>query len=305
MADQSQTFTYLRRRFHEAGIRPQTRHGQNFLIDLNIVRLIANAAKLDAHDVVLEIGTGTGSLTSLLAPQAGHVITVEIDPQMVALAAEELHRFPNVQQLSMDALKGKNAISPIVLDTVRDAMSRIPDARFRLVANLPYNVATPILSNLLACELPPYSMTATIQKELADRIVAEPGTKDYGSLALWIQAQCDTQIVRVLPPTVFWPKPKVFSAIVHIVRNETKRSQIADLSFYHRFVRLLFLHRRKFLRSELLAISKSLVELMGCRLLGKNEVDAILASQSLDPQIRAEQLELTQVLRLVDAVRTA
>ncbi|MDO4558705.1 MAG: 16S rRNA (adenine(1518)-N(6)/adenine(1519)-N(6))-dimethyltransferase RsmA, partial [Planctomycetia bacterium] len=259
--------------------------------------------ELSARDVVLEVGTGTGSLTSQLALRAGRVVTVEIDPQMFALAMEELHRFPNVRQLSMDALKGKNAISPVVLDAVREAMSLVPDARFRLVANLPYNVATPILSNLLACEIPPCSMTVTIQKELADRIVAVPGTKDYGSLALWVQAQCDTQVIRVLPPTVFWPKPKVTSAIIHVVRNEVKRSQIVDLAFYHRFVRALFLHRRKFLRSQLCAATKMIAEQTGFRSLEKDEVDILLNECSLDPQIRAEQLDLATVRSLGDALR--
>ena len=305
MGASNQTYTWLRRRFDEAGIRPQTRHGQNFLIDLNIVRLIASSAELSTRDVVLEVGTGTGSLTAILARQAGAVVTVEIDSSMFALAAEELHRLPNVRQLHMDALAGKNEMAPEVLEAVREAMARVPDARFRLVANLPYNVATPILSNLLACDIPPDSMTATIQKEVADRIVAEPGTKEYGSLALWMQSQCDTSIVRVLPPTVFWPKPKVHSAIVRIVRSPEKVAKIADLAFYHRFVRSIFIHRRKFLRAELLAATKTLADLCGGRMLEKPAVDELLARLEIDPHVRAEQLDLATMLRLAEATAAA
>ncbi len=301
MSVNSQTYSYLRRRFEEAGILPQSRHGQNFLIDLNIVRLIASSAKLDKQDVVLEVGTGTGSLTAMLAQQAAAVVTVEIDPQMFSMASEELQYLPNVLMLPQDALKGKNELSPTVLDAVQKALDHIPNARFKLVSNLPYNVATPILSNLLACRIPPVSMTATIQKEVADRIVAVPATKDYGSLALWMQAQCDTEIIRVLPPTVFWPRPKVFSAIVHIVRNEEKLGNIPDLPFYHRFIRTLFLHRRKFLRSELLAASKTLNP---DKAFSKSDVDALLTELNLEPMLRAEQLELPTVLRLCDAMRS-
>src|SRR5947208_9407595 len=126
-------------------------------------------------------------------------------------------------------------------------MAAHPGSQFKLVANLPYNIATPILSNLLLADPLPVSLTATIQKELADRIVARPGTKDYSALSIWMQALCAMEVVRELGPQVFWPRPKVHSAIIHIVLNPAKRAALSDLPFFHAFVRGLFFHRRKFL----------------------------------------------------------
>jgi 16S rRNA (adenine1518-N6/adenine1519-N6)-dimethyltransferase len=292
-----QTLSFLMRRFNEAGIRPHNKFGQNFLIDLNLLHLLFESAEIGRNDVVLEVGTGTGSLTALLAQRAAAVVTVEVDPQMFQLAGEELHRFDNVVMLHMDALKNKNQIRPEVLDVVRSQLDAAPGRRFKLVANLPYNIATPILSNLLAWERPPCSMTATIQKELGERIVARPGTKDYSALSVWIQAQCQVEILRILPPEAFWPRPKVSSAFVQIKLDEDWRGRIPDLAFFQVFVRSMFLHRRKFLRSQLLSAVKGKLE--------KPEIDLILARQNLSGSARAEQLDVDAMLGLCEAVRTA
>ncbi|MFM7741832.1 MAG: ribosomal RNA small subunit methyltransferase A, partial [Planctomycetota bacterium] len=184
-----QTISYLRRRFGQVGLEPNARHGQNFLIDLNLIEILAEAADIGPQDVVLEIGTGMGSLTALLAEKAGKVVTVEIDQHLHQLAREELEQYDNVVMIKQDALKNKNHFAQPVLDTVRAALESVPSAQFKLAANLPYNIATPIISNLLICELPPpISMTVTIQKELADRIMAAPNSKDYGALSVWIQS---------------------------------------------------------------------------------------------------------------------
>lgn len=290
-----QTLSFLMRRFEEAGIRPHNKFGQNFLIDLNLLHLLFESAKVGQNDVVLEVGTGTGSLTALLAQRAAAVVTVEIDPQMFQLAGEELHRFDNVVMLHLDALKNKNQINPVVLDTVRSQLAAAPGRRFKLVANLPYNIATPILSNLLASDIPPCCMTATIQKELGERIIARPGTKDYSALSIWIQAQCQTEILRILPPEAFWPRPKVSSAFIQITLDEDWRGRIPDLAFFQNFVRSMFLHRRKFLRSQLLSAVKDKLD--------KPEVDTILAQQNLSGSARAEQLDVDAMLGLCEAVR--
>ncbi len=140
----NQTISFLSRRFDEAGIKLQHRHGQNFLIDLNLQRLIVDSAKLGAFDVVLEVGTGTGALTALMAERAAAVVTVEIDSQLYQLASEELFGLDNVTMLQQDALYNKNTISPAVLDAVREKLAGHPGRQFKLVANLPYSVATPI-----------------------------------------------------------------------------------------------------------------------------------------------------------------
>ncbi|NQU26094.1 MAG: ribosomal RNA small subunit methyltransferase A, partial [Candidatus Nealsonbacteria bacterium] len=185
-SSENQTLTFLKRRFREAGIRPHTKFGQNFLIDLNLQRVLLDAAKLEPDDVVLEVGTGTGSLTVLMAATAAAVVTVEIDRQLSQLAGEELLGLDNVTMLLVDALKNKNCLNPVVLDAVAEKLDAAPGRRLKLVSNLPYNVATPIISNLMALDHPPHSMLVTIQKELADRIVASPGNKDYAALSIWL-----------------------------------------------------------------------------------------------------------------------
>ena len=291
-----QSISFLRRRFREAGIQPVTRHGQNFLIDLNLQRLLVDSAQLESRDVVLEVGTGTGALTALAAEKAGAVITVEIDRAMHQLATEHLYEYPNVTMLLQDALKNKNTYDAAVIETVQEQLATIPDARFKLVANLPYNIATPVLSNLLSTPVVPELMIATIQKELADRISAKPNTKDYNALSIWMQSQCRTETIRVMSPSVFWPKPKVTSAIVSITVDESLRSRIPDRKFFHEFVRAIFLHRRKFLRSVVLSALKKTE-------ITKPEVDEIYASLDFGPDTRAEQLDVPTMLALSEAVR--
>ncbi|MCC6493472.1 MAG: ribosomal RNA small subunit methyltransferase A [Pirellulales bacterium] len=290
-----QTKTFLLERFREMGIRPATRHGQNFLIDLNLHRLIVDSAELTEQDVVLEVGTGTGAITALVAERAGAVVTVEIDGHLFELASEMLLDRPNVRMLNLDALKNKNRFNPAVRDAVGEALGAAPGRRLKLVANLPYNIATPVLSNLLAWEYTPHSMVATIQKELADRIVARPWSKDYGALSVWMQCQADVEIVRIMAPSVFWPAPKVDSAIVRIVVDPARRAAVPDLHFFHDFTKAIFLHRRKFLRANVVSALKQVLE--------KSEVDEILGIMGFADDARTEQLDVSTLLRLTELVR--
>jgi 16S rRNA (adenine1518-N6/adenine1519-N6)-dimethyltransferase len=292
-----QTLSYLQDKFRRAGVLPQIRFGQNFLIDLNLIDLIMRTAELSTKDVVLEIGTGMGSLTTKMALYAGSVVTVEIDPMMAQLAKEELAPYGNVTILQRDALRNKNNLHDEVLETVRQKMSAIPGSRFKLVANLPYNVATPIISNLLQVEPLVDKMVVTIQKELAERIAAKPKTKDYSALSIWIQSQCDVEIVRVMPPSVFWPRPKVDSAILSITPNANLRARVVDLEYFHQTVRALFFHRRKFLRGVVVSAMKDK--------LSKERVDQLLLEANLDANSRAEELPVEQIIDLVDRLRIA
>jgi 16S rRNA (adenine1518-N6/adenine1519-N6)-dimethyltransferase len=285
------------KRFQEAGVTIKGKHGQNFLVDLNLLRILVASARLEPIDVVLEIGTGTGSLTSLVAPQVAAMITVEIDPQMFQLASEELYQLPNVTMLQLDALKNKSTFDERILEAIREKLAEVPGGQFKLVANLPYNVATPIISNLLLAPIVPRSMTITIQKELGDRINAVPSTKDYSALSIWMQSQCRVEWVRTLPPNVFWPKPKVHSAILHLEVDDALRGRISDLVFFHQFTRSMFFHRRKYLRSQLLSAAGEGFD--------KPRIDAILAAQGLAPELRAEQLSVEQMIALAEAVLQA
>ncbi|MGD9634976.1 MAG: 16S rRNA (adenine(1518)-N(6)/adenine(1519)-N(6))-dimethyltransferase RsmA [Pirellulales bacterium] len=292
-----QTKSFLLERFREMGIAPATRHGQNFLIDLNLVDLIVKSAELGPQDVVLEVGTGTGSLTAMMARLAAAVVTVEIDGHLFELASEQLIDFPHVTMLKLDALRNKNNFDERVMEAVGERLDEGPGRRFKLVANLPYNIATPVISNLLFAPHVPHSMVVTIQKELADRMTAAPSTKDYSALSVWIQSQCNVELVRVLPPSVFWPAPKVNSAIIRITVDPERRARIPDLKYFHQFVKAIFIHRRKFLRANVVPAMK--------RHLTKDQVDAILDEMGFAADTRTEQLDVDTLLALTEKVRAA
>ena len=290
-----QTLSFISKSLERAGLHPKTKYGQNFLVDLNLLDILIKGSDIQKTDVVLEVGTGMGSLSKLMAPLAGAIVTVEIDRDLQALAAKELRGLKNITMLSCDALRNKNHMREDVLVAVRETLASIPNSRFKLVANLPYNVATPIISNLLTVDPFPDRMVVTIQKELAQRIVAEPGCKDYSALTIWMQSLCDCEILRILPPSVFWPSPKVDSAIIRVTPHAAKRSRIVDLEYYHSRLRALFFHRRKFLRSQLFTATQED--------LSKLQIDEILEKLGLAPNLRAEQLSVEQIIELLEATR--
>ena len=282
-------------RFETLGVHPRGKLGQNFLIDLNLLHLLHQSAELDENDVVLEVGTGTGSLTGAMAQEAAVVVTVEVDSVMHEMAKQEHWDKNNIRFLFADILENKNRLNRHVLEVVREELGKSPERRFKLCANLPYQIATPLMSNLLLTDVPPYSMTVTIQKEVGDRIVAKPGKKDYGALAVWMQAQCDCHIIRIMPPSVFWPRPKVDSAIVQLKYNQKKRDRIPNLPFFHDFVRALFFHRRKYIRSVLCSAFKGRLD--------KETVDKVLEESRLTGEIRAETLSVREILALSERFR--
>ncbi|MDR0328936.1 MAG: 16S rRNA (adenine(1518)-N(6)/adenine(1519)-N(6))-dimethyltransferase RsmA [Planctomycetaceae bacterium] len=297
--DQSQTRSYLMKKFEAMGIRPQTRLGQNFLIDLNLLRLLHESGNITKNDVILEVGTGTGSLTAPMADKAAVVITAEVDPVMQNLAKQELFGRENIRFVKIDILKNKNRLREEVLELVREELAKPGEdgerRQFKLVANLPYSVATPLISNLLLIDTPPSLMCVTIQKELADRITAKPRSKDWGALSLWIQSQCQAEIVRIMQPTVFWPRPKVESAIIRLTLDPKRRNKIPDLKFFNEFCRAIFFHRRKFLRAELCSAFKQTIP--------KERIDEIMDEMQFDTTTRAETLPLKTMQRLCELCR--
>lgn len=298
MDQHRQTASYLSKRLAAAGLRPVSRFGQNFLVDLNLIDLIARSADLRKTDVVLEVGTGIGSLTTRLSDQAGAVLSIEIDANLHQLASEELEGRLNVRLIHGDALRNKNTLRADLMVQIRDAMARIgEEARFLLVSNLPYNIATPIISNLLHESPPPEAMVVTIQKELADRMIAQPSTKDYSALSVWIQSLCKCEVIRILQPNVFWPRPNVQSAIIRLDSVPEWRDKFVDIDYFHKTVRSLFFHRRKFLRSVVISAMKGR--------LSKAEVDDVLSKHGYDETARAEELSVERIQELAESLRLA
>jgi 16S rRNA (adenine1518-N6/adenine1519-N6)-dimethyltransferase len=278
--------------FEQHGFHPRTDLGQNFLIDLNIIEFIVREAQLGPDDVVLEVGAGTGGMTAFLAQQAGDVVSVEVDTNMHRLAQSVVGSYSNVTLLHTDALKNKNTLSPIVLDEVQRKLNVSPNRRLKLVSNLPYSVATPVVSNLVATDLPWIAMIITIQKELGQRMAAKPGRNHYGALSAWLQAQCRVKILKTLPPSVFWPRPKVNSAVVRILPHAERRKHIVDREFFHDFVRRVFHQRRKFMRSVIVGMYR--------KQLPKSEVDEILTALEIPPQARAEETPVETLVALAN-----
>lgn len=292
-----QTQSHLKQLFESRGVSPRKILGQNFLIDLNLLDFIVAEARLGPDDVVLEIGSGTGSMTAMLAEEAGAVISVEVDPVMHALACEAVADFDNVTLLRGDALKNKNHFSADVLQAIDEKLSERPGLGLKLIANLPYVIATPVVSNLVATELPWRSMVVTIQWELGQRMAARPGKSTYGALSVWLQSQCRVKTLKRLAPSVFWPRPKVQSAIVRLLPDPQRRKRILDRSFFHDFVRRLFHHRRKLLRGVLVGMYR--------KQLSKPDVDAILAPFQFSETVRAEELDVDTLVTLSGAFKAA
>ena len=289
-----QTRSYLMDLFKRHGFNPRTDLGQNFLIDLNIVEYIVQHAHINQHDVVLEVGAGTGGMTTFLAQNAAHVVSVELDSNMYGLAFEATESFSNVTLLNVDVLERKNRISPLVLHEVEQELAKSPKRKLKLVSNLPYNIATPLVSNLVATELDWERMVITIQLELGQRMVAVPRNSHYGSLSVWLQSQCYVKLLKRLKPNAFWPRPKVNSAIMRLVPNSRGKQDILNRSFFLDFLRRLFHLRRKYLRSVVVGMYR--------KQLDKPQLDGILQQCELPEGIRAEQLEVAQLVNLSNQI---
>jgi 16S rRNA (adenine1518-N6/adenine1519-N6)-dimethyltransferase len=285
-----QTQSYLRNLLTERGIKPKNKLGQNFLIDLNLLDVLLRAAELTAEDLAFEVGSGTGSLTARLAEQAGAVLSVEVDPAFAAMAGEAVQDCDNVVLLHADVLRNKNELNPAVLQAAAELARWKGTKRLKLVANLPYAVAVPVISNLLLSEQAVERMVVTVQWEIAQRLMAEAGTKDYGALAVLVQSLAQVQLLRKLPPAAFWPRPLVDSAMVLIRPDAARRAHVGDVQRFRRFLRDLYVHRRKNLRGALAALPG--------QDRGKQDIDARLAELGIDGTARAETLDREQHLRL-------
>ena len=292
-----QTLSYVKALLDARGLRPKNKLGQNFLIDLNLLDLVARTAELDRRDVALEVGTGTGSLTTRLGEHAAAVLSVELDPVMHELARELVGPRPNVRLMRADALRNKNELNPDLLAALAEMRQAFGCERVKLVANLPYAVATPVISNLLLSDVPVERMVVTVQWEIAERLMARPGTADYGALAVLVRSLTDVVLVRKLAPSVFWPRPQVESAIVQITPNAAKRDHVVEMvrsvTAFRTFLRDLYVHRRKNLRGALAGWPSGRRD--------KVVVDRVLTELDLPGTTRAENLDAETHLRLCRA----
>ncbi len=209
----AQTLTDIKSLLAEHGLRPKKKFGQNFLHDGNQMRRILDAADLTPGETVLEVGPGTGALTERLLEAGARVVAVEIDRDLEPILRQRTEPWADRFVLHVgSALAGKHDLSP-------EVMGLLQGDRFKLVANLPYNVASPLLANLCVDEPAMTAAVVMVQREVADRLTAGPGGKDYGPLGIIVQATCEARTVAVLSPSCFWPAPTVASAVVRLTRR--------------------------------------------------------------------------------------
>jgi 16S rRNA (adenine1518-N6/adenine1519-N6)-dimethyltransferase len=263
--------------------------GQNFLIDLNILSKIVSAAELDDSKGALEIGPGIGALTQQLAKRAGRVVAVEIDQRMLPVLEETLSGYSNATVVHGDVLKVN--------------LRELFEQQFQgltgisVVANLPYYVTTPIVMKLLEERLPLENIVVMIQKEVAQRMAAKPGTKDYGSLSVAVQYYCEPQVVTIVPHTVFIPQPNVDSAVIRLKLRKEPPVKVADERLYFEVVQASFAQRRKTISNNLLTrfFSKET----------KPQMEEALQKAGIDPSRRGETLSLQEFAQLTEALQEA
>jgi len=244
ITDVPQTKTQIQQILESAGAEPQHRLGQNFMIDQNLVKCVADAGEIRPLDRVIEIGPGTGTLTSELLSRGAAVLAVEIDRKLAATLRETFAAHDTFRLIEGDALDGKHRLNADLLSFLQTAKQE--SLATKLVANLPYNIASPLVIELLIAGV---SMLAfTVQKEVGDRLRAGPGHDAYGPLSVMAQLLGKVEVLRTLPPQAFWPRPTIDSALVRITRDDRLHGQAADVGA---FVHAVFSYRRKTLRKAL------------------------------------------------------
>lgn len=243
-----QTKQQIQQLLASVGASPNKRLGQNFLIDLNLMRLLIDSADINSDDIVLEVGCGTGSLTEEIAQHAGKVIAIEFDSTLAKIAKRQLAEKNNVEIINTDILENKNSIDAGVVASL-DTARKQTCGRFLLISNLPYNVASPVMLNLIAGPIKADAMYVTVQKEVAQRMMAKPGNKNYGTLSIFLAATGSVSILRILKPTVFWPQPQVDSAMISFIPTKEKLNRIHNFELLREVVHLFMQHRRKMLNA--------------------------------------------------------
>lgn len=284
IADYSVTKAVLERH----GFTFKKSFGQNFLTDTNILQKIVDTADIDKNVNVIEIGPGIGALTEFLAENAAEVMAFEIDERLIPILKDTLRDHDNVQVINEDVLKA-------------DLQTRVkgfanPNLPIKVVANLPYYITTPILMHLIESKIPFAEFVVMMQKEVADRISAEPNTKAYGSLSIAVQYYMTAKVAFIVPRTVFVPAPNVDSAILKMTRREQPLVQVQDEDFFFRVAKASFLHRRKTLWNNLTSHFGKSDDV-------KSKLELALEKSEIKPTVRGEALSITEFAGLSDALQ--
>ncbi|MGN0466401.1 MAG: 16S rRNA (adenine(1518)-N(6)/adenine(1519)-N(6))-dimethyltransferase RsmA [Lachnospiraceae bacterium] len=261
----------------------QKKFGQNFLIDGHVLDKIMRAADINKEDIVLEVGPGIGTMTQYLAEGAKKVIAVEIDKKLIPILKDTLSEYDNVTVLNQDILK---------LDFGEFFETYAEGRPIKVVANLPYYITTPIIMQLFESGLPIENMTVMVQKEVALRMQAEPGTKEYGALSLAVQYYASPYIAANVPANCFMPRPKVGSAVICLKKHKEKPVQVKDEKFMFQIIRASFNQRRKTLQNGLVNSQELSIT--------KEQVINALEQLGISPTIRGEKLTLEQFAALSD-----
>jgi len=261
----------------------QKKYGQNFLIDTHVLEKIVRAAEITGDDFVLEIGPGIGTMTQYLCENAREVLAVEIDRNLLPVLQETLSDYQNVTVLNEDILK---------MDIGRIAEEYNGGKPIKVVANLPYYITTPIIMELFESHVPLESITVMVQKEVADRMQAGPGTKEYGALSLAVQYYAEAEIAANVPQNCFMPRPNVGSAVIRLICHKENPIKVLDEKFMFRLIRASFNQRRKTLQNGLCNDTGLSLK--------KEDVRDALEQMGLPPEVRGERLSLQEFAKLSD-----
>jgi 16S rRNA (adenine1518-N6/adenine1519-N6)-dimethyltransferase len=263
---------------------PSKNMGQNFLLDANFHQKLITAADVQKTDVVLEVGGGLGHLTQFLLERAATVWCVELDRRLAGFLCRQFSHHLAFRLFSMDVLASKHRLQPQLLESLS---ALPPQQSFKLVANLPYSVATPVIMNFLALTPPPVIIAVTIQKEVAERLTARPGSEHYGYLSVYAQFYANIQLVCSLPPLAFYPPPQVASAIITLTPYPP-RQDLLDKAMFYEVVQKTFQARRKTIINGLRRVSA----------LPTGRLQQILQTCAIAPDSRGEDLSLEEFIRL-------
>ena len=264
----------------------QKKFGQNFLIDTHVLDKIIRESGVNKDDMVIEIGPGIGTMTQYLCENAREVVAIEIDKNLIPILEDTLSAYDNVTVINEDVLK---------VDIKKLAEEKNGGRPVKVVANLPYYITTPIIMGLFESHVPIDSITIMVQKEVADRMQEDPGSKEYGALSLAVQYYAKPEIVANVPPNCFMPRPNVGSAVIRLTCHETPPVEVENEEFMFRLIRASFNQRRKTLVNGLTNASFLSVT--------KEQVIEALEKMNLSPTIRGEALSLEQFALLSNLLK--